>query len=429
MTCAAPAETRPVPLVRNYALLTAGEFASKLLGFAAFTWMGRTLGPERYGAVEFTLAAMIFFTLPVDLGLGDYGAREVARERQSAASLVMEIGGLRLLLALGSFLLLLLFTAALNKSADVKALLVLYGISLFGIPALLQWFFQAHDQMHFVALASLARHSVFAGLVIVLVGAGAPLVRIGWIECVSVAAAALVCLLLLRPRFRLPGRGAARRLWRHLREAAPIGLSQLAWAFQWYFATVLLGLLTPDRSLGWFGAAHRILMALHTFVWLYFFNLLPSMSRSASLPRRHLRELLDRSMPIAAWGSTLVALLVSLLARPIITTAYGAAYAGSADVLAVLAWMLPVSMISGHYRYTLLACDRQRALFVLVAVSAAVAIAFCLVLIPMFGAVGAAVGLLLGNVANLALVYVHVRRQFGVTALWKSLDPRRGLAL
>ena len=65
----------------------------------------------------------------------------------------------------------------------------------------------------------------------------------------------------------------------HLKEASPIGLTELAWAFMWYFCTVLLGLIFSDATLGWFGASPRALMALHSFVWLYFFNVLPSISR------------------------------------------------------------------------------------------------------------------------------------------------------
>ena len=37
---------------------------------AAFSYLARILSAPDYGALEFTLAVMVFFTLPVDLGLG-----------------------------------------------------------------------------------------------------------------------------------------------------------------------------------------------------------------------------------------------------------------------------------------------------------------------------------------------------------------------
>src|SRR5689334_1110911 len=69
-----------VGLAFNFAVLAGGEFLAKLLTFAVFTFLARTLGPARYGNIEFTLAVMVFFTLVVDSGLSTYGAREIARD-------------------------------------------------------------------------------------------------------------------------------------------------------------------------------------------------------------------------------------------------------------------------------------------------------------------------------------------------------------
>ena len=61
--------------------------------------MAKVLGPWYYGLLEFTLAVIVFFTVPVDLGLGAYGAREIARNPHDSERLLHEITGLRLLLA------------------------------------------------------------------------------------------------------------------------------------------------------------------------------------------------------------------------------------------------------------------------------------------------------------------------------------------
>ena len=264
--------------------LSGGEFAAKLLTFASFSYLARVLGPTHYGVLEFTLAVMIFFTLPVDLGLSTYGAREIARKPESAARLLHEITGLRVILTLGSMVGLGIFIVAIQKPAEVKTLLAIYCLSLLPWPWMLQWFFQGHDRMHWVAMASIVRQVVFTAMVFLLCRSWTPLTYVGVGECVSMMATIGFCIWVTRSQFGLawpwPDLRAA-GLFRHLREAAPIGLNELAWAFMWYFCTVLLGFLYSDRTLGWFGASHRALMALNTFVYLYFFNLLPSISRCA----------------------------------------------------------------------------------------------------------------------------------------------------
>src|SRR5262249_46498486 len=149
----------------NFAFLAVGEMVSKVLTFFAFSYLARLLGPARYGGLEFTLAVMVFFTLPVDLGLGAYGAREIAKNRKSAPKLLREITDLRLLLAICSLAALTVFIVLSNKSQEVKLLLGMYGASLLIYPVLLQWFFQGHELMHWVAVASMTRQGVFAGLI------------------------------------------------------------------------------------------------------------------------------------------------------------------------------------------------------------------------------------------------------------------------
>ncbi len=407
------AETRRwILLVRNYASLILGECMAKLFTFAAFTIIARRLGPERYGQIEFTLAIMVFFTLPVDFGLSSYGAREIAKDPSQSETLLNDIPMLRLAQASFCFLVLLVFAFTVQKTAELRLLLILYGASLFVVPALLQWFLQAYDRMNWVAAASMVRYGVFAGCVIGFAHPALPLWWIGIFECMAVCAAAAVCVV---------GAGrcsAARFHWRgvpfqrfmaHIRFAGPIGLAEVAWAALWYLPTVLLGFLAPQQQVGWYTASHRVVMGLHTFVWLYFFNMLPSISRCVPEPKSSLRNLISGSLRITAGACILGGLVVTVLAQPIVSLVYGAAFAGAGTSLAVLIWLVPLAMFSGHYRFTLLAYDLQKELFGITLVSAIVATALCFPLIPVWGATGAAAALVAGNLVTLVLVYHCVR--------------------
>lgn len=410
----APARAaEPRKLAINFLFLSCGESAAKLLTFASFSYLARTLGPVNYGFVEFTLAVMVFFTMPADLGLGSYGAREIARNPERASRLLHEITGLRTALTLCSMLGLAIFILLIHKTLELKLLLALYGVSLLGCPFLLQWFFQAHDQMQSVGAASIVRQLGFAGLVFLLCRRGTPLAYIGMIECASVAAVAAFCVYVARTRmgFAWPTPDLhVTRLLGHIREAAPIGLTELAWAFMWNFCTVLLGFVFADRTLGWFGASNRALMALHTFVWLYFFNLLPSISRCVARPHAELLELTDSSLRFTCWAGIFVAGILTAGAPEALTLIYGPSFRPAAQSLAILAWMLPVAMISGHHRFALIAYSRQNRLLWCTALSAIAAVALGFALIPLYGGVGAAWAQLLANILNFALVYFAFRK-------------------
>ena len=118
------------------------------------------------------------------------------------------------------------------------------------------------------------------------------------------------------------------RLLGHIREAAPIGLTELSWAFMWYFCTVLLGFIFSDASLGWFGASHRVLMAFaHLRVALLLSTCCHRFRAVSSLPHKHLLELMDRSVRLTAWTGLFGAALLTVLARELLTLVYGSFFA------------------------------------------------------------------------------------------------------
>jgi O-antigen/teichoic acid export membrane protein len=150
-------------------------------------------------------------------------------------------------------------------------------------------------------------------------------------------------------------------------------------------------------------------MALHTFVWLYFFNLLPSLVRTVDQPQERLQALMGRSLNLTAWTGCAVALALTLGGGRLMSLAYGPEFTAAATPLAILAWILPVALVSGHYRYVLIAYGAQRLEFACSAAAAVTAVAGGLALIPKYEAAGAATALLLASLVNLAYAFVLAR--------------------
>jgi O-antigen/teichoic acid export membrane protein len=198
----------------------------------------------------------------------------------------------------------------------------------------------------------------------------------------------------------------------------------------WYSCTVLLGFTFPGRTLGWFGASHRALMALHSFVSLYFYNLLPSLSRCAVLPHKYLLELMDRSLRFAAWAGLFSAALLTAIAPQLLALMYGAPFRPAAPSFAILVWMLPISILSGHHRYVLIAYNHQAVLLRCTAYSAAATVLLGFALVPRYGGVGAAWALLIAIALNFVLVYIAVeQRVVAITVHRQLAAPLAGLAV
>jgi len=398
-------------LATNYVILSGGEFISKVLAAVALAYLARVLGPESYGSLEFAIAIYFVVHLFVDSGLSYIGARELAKDKDKLPRLFVNITLARSILALIAFVFLALLAMFINLPREVKTLIFLYGLVMLILPWLTQWIFQGRDMMQYFALASLTRWSVFTGLVFLLVHSSQQIWLVPFIEGAAQLSVAVILMAAIIHLFGFP-RYKARILdaFALYRKAIPIGASELVWAIKMYFATILLGFVIGGVELGWFTAAHRIVVALHAFVWLYFYNMLPSISRTSQQPVDALLRLMKISLQIAAWAGIIIAIFGVLFAEFGITLIFGADYAGASRIFAVLIWLIPLALMSGHFRYTLIGYDKQKYEFYSAVIGVVVNVMLNLLLIGRYGLLGAAVSLVISEAVIWLAAYLYVKR-------------------
>jgi O-antigen/teichoic acid export membrane protein len=276
--------------------------------------------------------------------------------------------------------------------------------------------------MHYVAVASVIRWTMFAAGVFLFVRAPEHV----WVVPV-VEACAIVALVAFYLRSASRVVGSLRQpihgtlAVSMFRQALPIGASDLVWALQMYSATVFLGILVGGPEVGWFGAAHRIVISLHTFVWLYFLNLMPSMARCSQQPIERLQRLLHKSMKAAAWMAVFLGIVGTALAEPLMTLVYGEQYRQATAAFQWLVWLIPLRLLYGHYAYGLIAFDRQQLAFVSTACGAGLNLLLNLLLVPSYGPIGAAWALVSSELLAGGLAYYLVRRTIAHIPVWSHM--------
>lgn len=410
-------------LLKNFLYLSGGEAVSKVATFAAIAYLARMLGPVGYGYVEFAGAVLMCAALVVDQGFGPYGAREIAQAPERTSALTREIVLVRFVLAAVAYLGVVGLALWLAPSPAMTQLLLLYGLSLLATPLLLQWVFQGHDRMGTAAAIQAIRQVVYAVAVFVLVRADGPVWPVAVAEILGVSAAGVYGVWMYRRLAVTPARGWFTLSPRLLREGVPIGLSQMFWTVRMFGATLILGLIAAPADVGFFASAQRLLIALHAFVWLYYFNLLPSFARAWRHDPAHFGALVARSLHTAAWLGALVALGWVTLAPLVVTTVYGAAFAPAAAALQALAGVFLVAALSGPYRYGLIAAGQQTAEMLCSAVGAVAALAFIPLGYRQAGPAGAAWGLLAAEVVVWGAAWAWARHALALHGHVRRVAP------
>jgi len=420
------ADDRARRFTRDYLGLAGAEGLAKLTGFAAFALLARALEPRAYGVLELAVSLAMVGLLVIDFGLGPIASRWITQDPDRADAMSGTVPAIRAALAA----LVLAAAAALGPllapTRDGQTLVLLFATALLFAPWILDWLFQGLDRMAWVAPAQLLRMSVFLGGVALFVDRPAHLLRVGGIEIAALASLAAYYVLAARgmgqrPALR-PDTRSAREL---LREATPVGVGQWLWVFNQYLPIFALAWWFSPSDLGYFAAAHRVVFGLGSFVFLYFFALYPTLVVVTGERPAALRPLMDASIRATAWLGGLAGLLGTVLAAPFCTLAYGAEFAPAAPLLALLAWVLPIHLVSGHARFALIAAGHPLSHLWAQAAGVVVGLAGCALLVPAYGSTGAALAALLAAAAVWGWAHVALGRRVaagslpGLEALWR----------
>ena len=147
-------------IASNLFSLTSAEIAKRLLGFFTFVYLGRILDPSGFGIIGFAAAFVSYFGLFVDFGFSTYGSREIAKDRRMVSKFVNNILSIKILLAIFSSLILILYVLFSEKSAVTKYVVLIMALNLFANAIALNWVFQAVEKMQYIAV-----RQVLSGLI------------------------------------------------------------------------------------------------------------------------------------------------------------------------------------------------------------------------------------------------------------------------
>lgn len=414
-----PARTFRVRL----ASVLAGELLSKACFVAAFIWLARTLDPAVYGQVEWALSLTLMATLAADAGLATWAAARVAAAPGEAAVLVGEVGWLRLALAAPVYMVLLAIASA--RGGEAATAVAVYGLVLFLTPFNLAYLFNGMLQSHWAGIGQALRGVTFGAAVLLLVDAAASPATVALAEVLGASALVFGNVLVLQRVLRQPIRlrASPRRLVTLLGHSWPVGASEVTWGVHWYGGVVLLGYLATSADAAWHSAALRLVVALHTIVWLYFYVLLPSFARLLDRDRVRWTRTFEDSLRLTGWAGCLVALTGTLAAETLLTAVFGTPFAASKPGFQAMVWMIPIAWASGHVRYSLIAARHPRREYLAAIAGATTAVAVTMVTAGSLRSTGAGLALAAGGIVNAVAAILLARPVLPAAAIGRSLAP------
>jgi O-antigen/teichoic acid export membrane protein len=386
----------PQQVARNAVLKLAVQ-ATRLLSLIFLVLAARVLGPERFGKFTFayTLAALLGAAL--DLGMHSLLVREIARARARTAEWWVAAVTLKLGLLIPIGLAFLALPVATQRPGDTTGATWLLGAAI-GLQSFIELavsVFTGFERLELELELRLVEKLALVAVGVTGLALGGGLL---WVSG-TFTLAALVSLGL---GVRLVHRRLAPLRW----QWDPVGaralagaLGPVALAFVLAFAAtrlvpVLVALLGGDLAAGYFGAAVRVLDVVAVVPVALAAAVYPVLARTAPTDPRFRRVLVRAADALILLGFG-VALGLAYGAEWLTALVYGARYAPTAALLAILSGAAWLSFLNYFLGFAFLALDRPGRLVGVTAVSLAASAVLTPGLVLAADASGGAVALVL----------------------------------
>ncbi len=396
-------------VARNISFLFAYQVASRALGLVLNLVLARRLEDTGYGRYSLILVIIMLVGMAADFGTANILIRDISRQRDRANSFLVAALLLKLITTLmvaGSVAVIIL-TAAFSRDFAVPLMIATLSIIPTSMSTAIESTFQAFERMDLSALADVVFSLALtaAGVAVVYRGGGvtqmagvylaASFVRLGY--------SGLVYRHL--PRVPSPWKldGV---IFRHLvKESFPVLYWQLISLAYYKVDVVLLGAMRPEAEVGWYAAAYKLFEVITMFGWLAVQALLPLMSTIYQKSKDNLYVLFEKTMKYVWIAGLGVAILLMALSGPAVSLMLTPDYLPAVNMLRVLGFAVPLMVGCTLFGNLFVAMNLQGRIAKWSLLSLAVNVGLNLVLIPRFGAMGAAVTTLLSEVFSFVFFY------------------------
>jgi O-antigen/teichoic acid export membrane protein len=360
--------------------------------------LSRHFGPQRFGAFAFAMAFVRLFGVLAAFGLDRVIVRHLVEHPHARSTIVSRAFAIKLALGAASYVSMLLVCALCLADRMMLVIVALAGAGLFFQACdVFDFAFQAEHRFRLIFIGRAVPIMISTAIKIAALESNAPMWLFAALESVEAAFIALTLFLFSRrvQRGDLPAAAVSIPPLRLLGEGLPLLLTAFAVMIYMRADVILLGRLTGYAAAGIYSAASQISEGCALFPMAFAPALFPMLVRWRKQGADYYHRQFEKLFLGTIIAGVAISLGLTLSAPVLIPVVFGPSYAASVTVLRIMAWT-PTFVFIGIMQtgyditegLTWLATLRT-------GVGALINVALNVVLIPRYGANGAAISTLI----------------------------------
>lgn len=341
-------------LFENITSLVSLRGAEYILNFILFPYLVRVLGVERFGAIVFMQGIVQYGNILVDYGFNLTGPRDIARanDKSRIACVFSNILVCKFLIftvtTLGAFLIIALIHFCkyhFDSRLFWATYLLVAGNLIFPV-----WFFQGIQQMRYITIFNVIARSITVLLVFLFVKAPEDYVWSAFFQSGTLLLAGMFSLVTLVRRFKYV---FVRPTWQGIvhtmKDGWHIFISTIAINLYTTTNTVVLGMLTDNRVVGYFSTANKLIESAKGIMFTFNQAVYPYVSSKLKNGQSDALRFIRKYFYLYSGMAFAGGVLLLLLAPIIITVLFGQGYDESVFLLRLMAFLPFIISISNVF--------------------------------------------------------------------------------
>lgn len=398
----------------NFLMNAILRMSSFLFPIITFPYVSRVLHADGTGRAAFATSVIYYFTIFASLGIPTYGIRACARCRDDKEKLSRTVHELLMIgtaLTVIAYALMATLVFAVPRLRAETALLFVSSATLILTNVGVEWFYQAIEQYDYITYRNLAFKAISIALIFIFVRDAKDLVIYAGIQVLGTVGSNILNLIRLRRYILIRPLGHYHPV-RHLRPSLTFFMLTVAATVYTNLDAVMLGFMATDTELGYYNAAVKMKNILVSVVSALGTVLLP---RAAYYIQQKKMAEYKRIIDASFRAVTLIALPLMaycmLRATDIICFLAGDEYRPAASAMVAIT---PTILLIGLSNITgiqiLVPLSKEKYTTWSTVLGAGVDVVLNAMLIPRYGALGAAIGTLVAETSVLLAQLFFLRR-------------------
>lgn len=370
----------------------AARVATVAIGVVTTALLARHLGASGFAAFNYAVAWGLLFSPLTDFGLRQAAVNRLSVRQVSPSEIAGSLLLLRAIMAIvfGSVAAVVAVATAPDDTVAIGSLIVCLSM-LLGVPSALAAVVQTAMKPGWTIInnASSSLAWTVVALIMIWFDAG-PIVLVA-----GITAAGLVSSLIqawLASRLTVIGRPTRAATSSLLRLSIPLGLGAIAAAVYYRIDSILVYQISGSEEAGYYAAAYRLVDQVQIIPIAVVGALFPLISEAAATNPERLRRFVASAWEILIGLALPIVAIGMVLAEPLAGLLFGGEFRAPTGTVLVLIWPVVIAIFLGYLGGALVPAVNLVKVWTIIAFAGAgLSVGLCLLLIPPFGANGAAI--------------------------------------